>query len=112
MKNSPVRNALQIRAGAVTNSRYLAVAETGTFGLSVVENDTPYYFQEVPLPTMVSYQTQAIVALQMTRELNHVVKAMKRKLFAEDNRKAWFELFLTVFILLTTVEYVYQKQRK
>lgn len=106
-------NALRVRAGAVLNSRYLALVDKQAFMPSQLDGDVPYYFEELPLPTMVSYVTQGLIAMQMVREQDYIIKELKRKIFkGSAKQKNWYEVYLTVFILLATVEYVYQKQKR
>ncbi|KAL2680346.1 hypothetical protein Neosp_007943 [[Neocosmospora] mangrovei] len=104
-----IARALQIYAGAMINSKYPTSVEPNVFGVADQEH-TPYFFHKIPLPPQLTYQIQTLVGLVMTDIQKDLLKDLKKHVFAKDRLEKWYELFLVIFILLSTIEWVYQVQ--
>ncbi len=46
----------------------------------------------------------------MLVQLSALIKGLYKRIFAKNNRSYWFEIFLTRFVLLTTLESLYRSQ--
>lgn len=97
-------------------ARSFTIVGEETLGISRVDNmRTTYYHQRVPLPTMLNYQLDTIAIIRMTQQQQKVVEGLDSLMFKSkkiDRFKVWYEVFLTTFVLLSTLEYVYQMQQK
>jgi hypothetical protein len=84
-----------------------------TLGVSCINDvNTGEYYQTVPIPPSLDYQIDTIVMLHMDAEQKAIIKSLKRMIFSKERLKVWYEVYLTVFVLLSTTEYVYQAQQK
>ncbi|UPK95160.1 hypothetical protein LCI18_006095 [Fusarium solani-melongenae] len=104
-----IAGALQIYAGAMINSKYPSSVEPNVFGVADQEH-TPYFFHKIPLPPQLTYQIQTLVGLVMTDIQKELLKDLKKRVFSKDRLRTWYELFLVIFLLLSTIEWVYQVQ--
>ncbi|KAM6520226.1 hypothetical protein FALCPG4_013779 [Fusarium falciforme] len=104
-----IAHALQIYAGAMINSKYPTSVKPNVFGV-VDQKHTPYVFHKIPLPPQLTYQIQTLVGLVMTDIQKELLKELKKRVFSKDRLRTWYELFLVIFILLSTIEWVYQVQ--
>ena len=48
--------------------------------------------------------------ISMRAQLKVLVRRLKQKIFGKDSIRAWYEVFLTLFVLLGTLEQCYQSQ--
>jgi len=71
-----------------------------------------YYNKVVPLPTVLSYQLDTLAIMCLKCHHDEVIKCLKRKIFATNRTKNWYEVFLTTFVLLSNLEYLHRMQRK
>lgn len=92
-------------------TRYLTPVEGDAFGLEV-EQDTPDYFEKLPLPPVLTYQVQGIIGLIMLKDQAAITKELKTKIYRQDPVRGWYEIFLTIFVLLSVVELAYQAQQR
>ncbi|KFA45340.1 Sat20 [Stachybotrys chartarum IBT 40293] len=104
-----VATALEIYAGAMMNSRYPASTESDIFGV-VDQLHTPYFFDKVPLPPQLTCQIQIMVAQVMLDKQKNALKRLQERALSKNRHKVWYECYLTIFILLATIELVYQVQ--
>jgi len=63
-----------------------------------------------PAPAMLDQQIDTMAIKYMLRQLNVLVKGLHKRIFAKSNRQYWFEIFLTTFVLLATLEMVHHQQ--
>lgn len=101
--------ALQIYAGAMLNSRYPTSNGTNVFGVEEPMH-TPHFFEKLPLPPQLTFQIQTMIGLVMIEDQKQVLKDLKARVFAKDRIRHWYEVFLTIFVLLATIEWVFQVQ--
>ena len=104
-----ISRAVQIYAGAMMNSKYPTSIEANVFGVAD-QTSTPYFFEKLPLPPQLTFQAQTMVAAAMMDIQAQVLKELKTRIFSKDRFRHWYEAFLTIFILLATLEWVYQIQ--
>lgn len=70
--------------------------------------DCPYY-NRIPIPPLLDAQIDFLLMDKM-KILGKTVLAGLRKLIAGQGRKHWFEIYLTISVLLFNLESVYQNQ--
>lgn len=92
-------------------SKYLSLVEGDAFGLEV-EEDTPHYFEKLPLPPVLTYQVQGMIGLIMLKDQSAILKELKAKIYRPDHVRHWYEIFLTIFVLLFVVEFTVQVQQR
>ena len=108
-KTPLITRALQIYAGAMMTSKYPTSIEANVFGVAD-ETHTPYFCEKPPLPPQLTYQIQTIVGHAMLEIQMQTLKELKGRVFAKARARHWYEVFLTIFILLATIEWIYQVQ--
>jgi hypothetical protein len=101
--------ALRIYAGAMMNSKYPTPVEEDVFGVATRKH-TAYFFEKVPLPPQLTLQIQTLVGHMMLDIQKQVLKQLKACIFSKDRIRHWYEVLLVVFVLLATIEWVYQTQ--
>jgi len=104
-----ITSALQIYAGAMMNSKYLTTIEANVFGVKD-EVHTPYFFEKLPLPAQLIFQIQTMIGQAMLEVQTQILKELKARVFSKQRHTYWYEVFLTTFVLLATIEWVYQIQ--
>ena len=110
--NTPLMDrAVQIYAGAMMNSKYLRSVEANVFGVADKEH-TPFVFENLPLPPQLTYQIQTLIALVMHEVQAQILKELKTRVYHKDRIRHWYELYLVIFTLLATIEWVYQVQMR
>ncbi len=102
-------HALQIYAGAMMNARYPTSIGASVFGVED-QVHTPHFFEKLPLPPMLTYQIQAMIGQVMMDIQTQILKDLKVRVFAKDRIRHWYEAFLAIFVLLATIEWVFQVQ--
>ena len=101
--------ALKIYAGAMLNSRYPTPVSASVFDAED-QVHTPHFFEKLPLPPMLIYQLQSMIGQVMMDIQTQILKDLKVRVFAKDRMRHWYEAFLAIFILLATIEWVFQVQ--
>ncbi|KAI0420828.1 hypothetical protein F5X98DRAFT_391563 [Xylaria grammica] len=111
-KSTLVTRALQVFAGAMMNSRYPMSLEANVFGIPDELDNTPHFFKNLPLPAQLTYQIQTMVAHEMLDTQASLLKELKGRIFHKERQLHWYEVYLTVFILLASIEFVYGAQMR
>ena len=100
-----------MHAGAMLNSKYLTSIVANAFDLEN-EEDTPHYSQKLPLPPVLTYQIQGMIGMIMLKDQVAIIKELKKRIYRKDSVSEWYEIFLTMFVLLLIAEFVYQVQQR
>jgi len=108
-KGLHVRKALQIRAGAFLIASSLSMQGEENLGVPECPHRTPSYFK-YPLPTVLEYQIDTMAINVMKGHLGTALKHLKSLISKGKPREVWYEAFLLIFVLISTLEFVYQKQ--
>ncbi|KAI1127106.1 hypothetical protein F5Y10DRAFT_243431 [Nemania abortiva] len=106
-----VAKAFQVFAGAMLNSKYPMSVKDNVFGVPE-ESEIPYFCGKLPLPAQLTYQIQTMVSLGMREVQAKLLKELKSRIFHKDRQRHWYEVYLTVFVLLATIEFVYRVQMR
>lgn len=101
--------ALRIWTGSklCANERSLTGAEL--LGLTPVEDVTSHLYGHVPIPPVLDYQCDSVAIEWMKSLTTDLLEAMTSRIKKRQHSE-WFEIFLTIFVLLNNLEYVYDKQ--
>ncbi|KAF8462923.1 hypothetical protein BDZ91DRAFT_320145 [Kalaharituber pfeilii] len=79
------------------------------FDIDVVDSpDSPYY-GTVPIPPILDHQLDTLGIRYMLQLKDNVLKALKARI-QRRRHTHWYEVFLTMFVLLHNIEYVYRAQ--
>ena len=80
--------------------------------MTSIDDPESHLFGHVPIPPVLDHQCDSM-AIEYMKELTaSLLSAISRKIQAGRRcRKDWFEVFLTKFILLNNLEYVYGIQK-
>jgi hypothetical protein len=108
-KGFHIDKALKIRAGAFLIASSFSMQGEENLGIEVCPDRTPSYFK-YPLPTVLEYQIDTMAIDVMKGHQGTVLKHLKYLISKRKPREVWYEVFLLVFVLLSTLEFVYQKQ--
>ncbi|KAI4686780.1 hypothetical protein J4E81_008441 [Alternaria sp. BMP 2799] len=113
--NSTVDLALRIRSaaycsqgwGTVSGSETLGIGEfdfneKGQCGYSAYDRG-----QERPLPLSIDHQIDVALLKTIRIMQDHLVKKLAKMIFQKSGRKPWYEIFLTMYVLLSNLEYVH-----
>ncbi|KAK4203007.1 hypothetical protein QBC40DRAFT_337852 [Triangularia verruculosa] len=109
-KDSSVAIAMNIRAASFFSRTKMII--TGTNVL-----DLPYFYDSrflvnggYPVPSMIDYQIDYMAITYMWGQMEMLVKQLKKLIFSKNQRKSWYEVYLTVFVLLQSLETVQARQ--
>ncbi len=106
---SIVHDALRIRSGAFLLATMLSIQGSEKLDIGEIHEKTPPYFN-IPLPPALEYQIDTAAILTLHDLQGTVLKRLNKLVFGRNRTEAWFEVFLVTFVLLSTLEIVYEKQ--
>jgi len=80
--------------------------------MASIDDPESHLFGHVPIPPVLDHQCDSM-AIEYMKELTaSLLSAISRKIQAGRRcRNDWFEVFLTIFLLLNNLEYVYGIQK-
>lgn len=112
--DSPVAQALKIKLAAQMFAKPLTLCGSETLGVQqrLVDKGVTYYDQAVPLPTFLNYQLDTLAMMCIQGYQKNIIKCLQAKIFTANRGKNWYEVFLTIFVLLGNLEHLYQAQRR
>ena len=89
--------------------RFLDGSET--LGLEIVTDPASPLFNKVPIPPVLDYQCDTAIIRSMKNLGTRLICRLWKKI-SVGKQEDWFELFLTGFIIINNIEYVYGVQEK
>jgi hypothetical protein len=101
---------LKIRATTHFCSDPIAVENPEDLQVSRIKNPKCNLNGIAPAPVLLDQQIDTMAIKYMQSQLNALIKELQKRIFAKNNRSHWFEIFLTTFVLLTTMEALYRNQ--
>lgn len=110
VKNSIVSLALEILACVLMHNNPHLVVGSDTLDVKSINNTKFKMHGRFPVPTILDYQIDTLYIRHMQRQIKELTKGLKRLIFASRNTKNWYEIFLTMFVLLVTLEKLYVHQ--
>lgn len=81
-----------------------------TLDVPLVDNPGFEIHGQAPVPSVVDFQIDTMAIIYMTSQLNVLTRQLEEKIFGKDSIRAWYEVFLAAFVLLSTLESVHQTQ--
>lgn len=81
-----------------------------TLDIPPVDNPKFGIHGKAPLPSIIDYQVDTLRIHYMQRLMKDLTKGLKKLIFASNPTKNWYEIFLSIFILICTLEHVYVAQ--
>jgi hypothetical protein len=111
-KDSPVAQALNIKFAAHMFAKPFTLYGSETLGVQerLADKGVTYCDRAVPLPTFLNYQLDTLAMMCIQGYQKDIIKSLRAKLFTTNRAKNWYEVFLTIFVLLGNLEYLYQAQ--
>lgn len=109
-EDSIVSLALEILACVHVNFKQAIMVGVDTLDVSPVMNEKFSIHGTSPVPSVLDYQIDTLYIYHMRRLTKEVCKGLKKLIFTSNNTANWYEIFLTVFVLLVSLEQVYMAQ--
>lgn len=110
VKDSSVKDALKIRQAAYFCRESMTIVSEETLGIRRVDDKRFSIHDQTPVPSLLDFQIDTIAIHYMSRIMKHVIKRLKRAIFGKRNKEHWYEVYLTCFVLLSTLTTVYSLQ--
>lgn len=104
-----MQSALKIRDFAV---KRVALNDVETLGIPVVNDTQSRHHNTRPIPRFVNIQVEIMINNIIDSYRKLVIRRLKSLIFGSKAIKAWFEIYLSIFLLLDTLEFAYQWQLK
>ncbi|KAH7019025.1 hypothetical protein EDB80DRAFT_699706 [Ilyonectria destructans] len=105
---SAVSLAMNIRAATYFSRTRMSMGGPNILELSYFEDLQVH--DRVPIPAVLDYQLDYLAIRYMTEQMHRITKRLKKILFAKNNFTSWYEIYLTTFVLLCSLETVHAKQ--
>lgn len=110
IQESIVSLALEILACVHVNFKQAIMLGMDTLDVSPVLNDKLSIHGTSPVPTVLDYQIDTLYIYHMQSRIKEVCEGLKKLIFTSNNTSNWYEIFLTIFVLLVSLEQVYMAQ--
>lgn len=109
-RDSAVATAMNIRAASFFSRTKMIMTGNNVLELPYFHN--PHFLLNggYPVPSMIDYQMDYMAITYMHRQMEVLVKQLKKLIFTKNQRKSWYEVYLTVFVLLQSLETVHARQ--
>lgn len=107
--DTTVEDALKIRDFAV---KRVALHEAETLDIPVVNDRQSRHHETRPIPRLVNVQIELMVNQIIDDHRKVVTKRLTSLIFGVNYKQAWFEIYLSFFLILDTLEFAYQWQLK
>jgi hypothetical protein len=102
-----MQSVLKIRDFAV---KRVALNDIETLGISVINDKHSQHHNARLIPRFVNIQVKIMINNIIDHYRKIVIRRPQITYFWEQGRKAWFEIYLSIFLLLDTLEFAYQWQ--
>jgi hypothetical protein len=110
IQGSIVSLALEILACVHVNVTVPIMVGSDTLDVSPVSDAKFSVYGKCQIPSVLDYQIDTLYIHHMQRLMKDVSKGLKKLIFASNNTANWYEIFLTIFVLLVSLERVYIAQ--
>ena len=108
-ENEILRHSLNIWYGVHFMAQPRTLSGSSTLGLDVIRDPDAHDNGYIPIPPMLDYQLDTSAMEWMENMMKPMLKLLWKILLARS-KKEWFNIFLTFFILLDSLETVYGAQ--
>jgi len=106
-----VFHALKIQSAIYVASILPVIVSNDTLGISPVNNEKFAMHGKVPIPISLDHQLDTLTIRYAERNLKPIVTGLKALIFSrKDKREVWYEIFLTMMVLLSTLESVFAQE--
>ncbi|KAL2834220.1 hypothetical protein BDW59DRAFT_156162 [Aspergillus cavernicola] len=108
-----VANALKILAAGYISEIQPVIVSGDTLGIPLIQNERFKYHNQRPIPIALDYQIDNLYIAYMQRNLEPLLRGLDRLIYKArktERKETWYEIFLTVFVLLFSLEEVFDKQ--
>ncbi|MCJ1411862.1 hypothetical protein MMC19_005954 [Ptychographa xylographoides] len=102
-----IDNALKIRDFAI---KRVALRSGDTLDVPIINDEQSRHPNTRPIPRFVNIQIEQMVNTIIDSHREIVIKRLKYLIFGGAAIKHWFEIYLSIFLLLDTLEWAYQWQ--
>ncbi|KAM0188240.1 hypothetical protein ACHAPI_010729 [Fusarium lateritium] len=110
--NSMVKSALKLWIGAHMAQEFFCVVENNDFDIDVVNDANSIHHGQCPVPPVLDHQLDVLMIQEMIRIKDQIMAEIENILKGRNSRSKWFEVYLTVFVLLANLQYVYKSQER
>lgn len=104
--NDAVRRALKIRSFAARRVEL----QQSDLDIPIIDDTECLHHGQRPLPRFLNYQVDMMANFVINAHSKAVLKRLKGLIFGKDVIKAWYEVYLLIYLLLSTIEYACQWQ--
>ena len=104
--NETIRRALNIRSFAVIRIEL----RQSELDIPIIDDEESLHHGQRPLPRLLNYQVDMMMNLVIDAHRKAVLKRLKSLIFGKNVVKAWYEVFLLIYLLLSTIEFACQWQ--
>lgn len=110
VQGSPVNIAAKIQACVHIAVKQPIMMDSEVLGIKTVDNAKFSIHGKAPVPSVIDYQLDTLMIHYMQRQMKEVTKKLKKLISASNPTGNWYEIFLTIFVLVSTIEHVYMAQ--
>lgn len=107
-ENEFIRRALKIRSFAARRCKLQA----SELDIPIVDDEASLYHGQRHLPRFMNYQVDVMMNFVIDAHRKAVLKYLKSLIFGKDVITAWYEVYLLIYLLLSTIEFAWQWQLK
>ena len=112
LQDSIVKIALKIWIGTRMAQEFFCVMEENDdFDIHVVQDPNSIHHGQRPVPPVLDHQLDVLMIVEMVKMKTFVLEKVKN-MIQTRGRSHWFETYLTIFILLSNLQYVYRSQER
>ena len=111
LQDSIVKVALKIWIGTRMAQEFFTVMEENDFNIDVVQDPNSIHHGQCPVPPVLDHQLDVLMIIEMVK-MNTVILKRLEKIIKTRSRSHWFEAYLTIFILLSNLQYVFRSQER
>jgi hypothetical protein len=90
---------------------FFCIIEENDFNIHVVQDPNSIHDGQCPVPPVLDHQLDVLMIMAMVKMKTEIFEKLK-KMIKTHSRSHWFEAYLTVFILLSNLQYVYRSQER
>ncbi|KAK3178399.1 hypothetical protein OEA41_000534 [Lepraria neglecta] len=106
-----MRSAMKIAIITRLISKSFNITGSESLGISQVMDTTSPYYQRVPIPPILDFQIDWLCMRKMN-ELRRTLVSQLKDLIMKRERSNWYTIFLTIIVLLSNLEFIYQHQHR
>lgn len=102
--------AMNIRAASYFSRTKMFITGPNVLELPYFDDPRICVGGKYPVPAVLDYQVDYLAIHYMLGQMKRIVGRLESLMFSENNRKYWYELYLTTFVLLSSLEIVHARQ--